>query len=195
MNRNTLLAGALLALPIEALAHAGHEHAAGIWAGLAHPFGGADHVLAMVGVGLLAGLIGGAARWRLPTAFVAAMSLGAVAGLAGLGAGGAIEHAIAASVLVIGLAIAAFRRVAPAFGGALVAGCALVHGIAHGAELPAAAGALGYVAGLVSGTALLHLAGLGMALALSARSKDAERGAWLTGAAMAVASIVLVLGV
>jgi hypothetical protein len=34
-----------------------------------------------------------------------------------------------------------------------------------------------------------------MALALSARSKDAERGAWLTGAAMAVASIVLVLGV
>ena len=195
MNRNTVFAGALLALPTHALAHAGHEHAAGIWAGLAHPFGGADHVLAMVGVGVLAGLIGGAARWRLPAAFVAAMAVGAMAGLAGLGAGGVLEHGIAGSVLVIGLAIAAFRRIGPAMGGALVAACALFHGIAHGAELPAGAGAAAYVAGFVAGTAALHLAGLGIAMALSALREDAARGARITGAAIAVAGLVMVFAV
>jgi urease accessory protein len=195
MNRNTLLAGALLALPTQALAHAGHDHVAGFWAGLAHPVGGADHLLAMIGVGVLAGLIGGASRWRLPAAFVAAMTVGALAGLAGIGVGGPVEHAIAASVLVIGLAIAAFRRVAPAAGAALVAACALVHGIAHGAELPAGAGALAYVAGFVSGTAALHLVGLGIAMALAALRDDAARGARITGAAIALAGIVMVFAV
>lgn len=195
MNRNTMLAGAMLALPTQALAHAGHDHAAGVWAGLAHPFGGADHVLAMVGVGVLAGLIGGASRWRLPAAFIAAMALGALAGLAGLGAGGPVEHAIAASVLVIGLAIAAFRRVSAAAGAVLVAACALVHGLAHGAELPAGAGALAYVAGFVAGTAALHFGGLGIAMALSALRDEQARGARLAGAAIALSGLAMVFAV
>lgn len=195
MNRNTMLAGAMLALPTTALAHAGHDHLGGVWAGLAHPVGGIDHLLAMVGVGVLAGLVGGTARWRLPATFVAAMSIGALAGLAGVGAGASIEPLIAGSVLLVGLAIAGFRRMTPALGGALVAACALAHGLAHGLEIPAGAGVTGYVAGFIAGTALLHVAGLGIALALAARRDGAVQGARLAGGALATAGLVLVLAV
>ena len=44
--------------------------------GLAHPFLGPDHVLAMVAVGLFAGLSGGRARWAYPAAFLAGMATG-----------------------------------------------------------------------------------------------------------------------
>ncbi len=37
---------------------------------------------------------------------------------------------------------------------------ALLHGYAHGVELPAATSALGYCAGFVAATLILHLAGL-----------------------------------
>ena len=42
-----------LILPTAALAHSGHDHGS-VGGGFAHPLGGADHVLAMVALGLLA---------------------------------------------------------------------------------------------------------------------------------------------
>ena len=56
-----LISAALLPLP--ALAHTGVGPVAGFAAGVAHPLGGADHLMAMVAVGLLAGLLGGRAIW------------------------------------------------------------------------------------------------------------------------------------
>ena len=47
---------ALVLLPQAALAHPGHGAAMGPEAGFLHPLLGADHVLAMVAVGLLAAL-------------------------------------------------------------------------------------------------------------------------------------------
>lgn len=174
-----------------AMAHGGHEHVHGFVAGLAHPFGGLDHLLAMVGVGLFAGMLGGASRWRLPLAFVAAMTLGAVAGLAGVGSGAPTEQLIALGVLAIGLAIAFAIRVRPALATALVAACALFHGQAHGAELPAQAGALAYVAGFVLSTVALHAAGLVLAAALRAARNDVG-AARVAGGAIALAGLVLV---
>ena len=40
-----------LILPTAALAHSGHDHGS-VGGGFAHPLGGADHVLAMVALGL-----------------------------------------------------------------------------------------------------------------------------------------------
>jgi urease accessory protein len=175
-----------------AWAHGGHDHVHGFVSGLAHPVGGLDHLLAMIGVGLFAGMLGGASRWRLPLAFVAAMTLGAAAGLAGIGSGAPTEQLIALGVLAIGLAIAFALRVRPALATALVAACALFHGQAHGAELPAQAGALAYVAGFVLSTAALHGVGLVLATALRAAREDL-RAARAAGGAIALAGLVLAL--
>lgn len=181
----TLVSGA-------AWAHGGHDHVHGFVAGLAHPLGGLDHLLAMVGVGLFAGMLGGAARWRLPLAFVAAMALGAVAGIVGIGSGAPVEQAIALGVLAIGLAIAFALRVRPALATALVAACAVFHGQAHGAELPAQADALAYVAGFMLSTAALHAAGLGLAALL--RVRPAMAGATrVAGGAIALAGLVMAI--
>ena len=66
MKRLTLAA---TLLPSAALAHPGHVHDEGqLIHGLAHPVGGADHLLAMVALGLLAAQLGGRAVWALPAA-------------------------------------------------------------------------------------------------------------------------------
>jgi urease accessory protein len=167
------------------LAGAGH----GLAAGFVHPFSGADHVLAMAAVGLWAGLVGGRAILAWPLAFLAVMALGAALGLAGFSLP-AVEAATALSVVVLGLA-AALKAPLPVAAGAAVCGAfALFHGMAHGAELPAAARALTYGIGFMLATALLHAAGIGAALALA-------RPAWLpraAGAAVAATGLALLLG-
>jgi urease accessory protein len=42
----------LACLPLPALAHSGHPEAAGLVAGLLHPLTGADHLLALLAVGI-----------------------------------------------------------------------------------------------------------------------------------------------
>ena len=56
-----------------ALAHPGHGSTASFAAGIAHPFGGLDHIAVMVAVGLWAALKGGRALWLWPAAFVGVM--------------------------------------------------------------------------------------------------------------------------
>ena len=70
-----LAAAALLLSPALALAHPGHGDN-GLVAGISHPLGGIDHLLAMVAVGLWAAQQQGTARWALPCAFVGTMLLG-----------------------------------------------------------------------------------------------------------------------
>lgn len=176
-----------------AMAHGGHDTVHGFAAGLAHPLGGFDHLLAMLGVGLFAGMLGGAARWQLPLAFVGAMALGAFAGMAGLGSGAPTEQLIALSVLAIGLATAFALRLRPMLAVVLVATCAVFHGQAHGAELPSQAGALAYIAGFMASTAALHGAGLGLAVALRVVC-EGNALARVAGGAIALAGLVLVFG-
>jgi hypothetical protein len=60
-----------------AFAHTGHGAAFGFSSGFLHPFGGLDHVLAMIAVGLLAAQLGGRALWLVPGTFVTVMVLAA----------------------------------------------------------------------------------------------------------------------
>jgi len=174
-----LMAGATLSLTAaSAFAHPGHDAAtvgASLFAGLAHPFTGADHLLAMAAVGVWSALAAtpkgqfGASTskldlLRLPLAFVAMMLVGAALGLGGV-ALPAVEPMIAASLLVIGLLVAARARLSALAGMAVVGGFALFHGYAHGAELPATAAALpamlAYVGGFAVSTMTLHVMGIG----------------------------------
>jgi len=152
-------------LPV-AEAHTIGAQGAGLVAGLAHPFIGLDHLLAMIAVGIWAGQLGGLAVWIVPLTFVSVMA--AAAGLGSLGfALPLVEPAIACSVLVLGLLIAGSVRLPTIAGASLVGLFAVFHGYAHGLELPQAASPVLYGIGFVLATSLLH--GLGIGFARSSR--------------------------
>ncbi|MGG5810115.1 HupE/UreJ family protein [Falsiroseomonas sp. CW058] len=185
--RKILVAAALLA-PLPALAHPGGDHLHGLAAGFAHPFGGLDHLAAMVAVGLWAGMAGGRARWMAPAAFLGGMAAGGVLGLTGIGVP-MVEAGILASLVVLGLMVAAAARLPLAAALPLLAGFGLLHGHAHGTE--AAGGAVGYLAAMMAATALLHGAGLLLASPrLASRGRVAQR---LAGGATAAAAAVALL--
>ena len=164
-----------------ALAHPNHA-GDGFTAGLSHPLLGADHLLAMLAVGFWAARFGGLARWGIPAAFVTAMLAGALLGLGGFPWTGD-DATIAASVLVLGLMIAFAMRLPAAAGAALIAGFALFHGHAHFTELPAGAAFAPFAAGMLIATALLHIAGIGLAAGLG------RFGAWLPRACGALTAL------
>jgi len=149
----------LLAGAGAAVAHPGHGE--GAFAGLTHPLG-PDHLLAMVAVGLWsAAVLAPAQRLRGPAAFLVAMIIGAALGAAAP-VPAFVEGGIAVSVALFGLLIVAPRLLPASAGLVLVAAAGALHGLAHGAELPAGGGFAAYAFGFVTTTALLHAAGLGL---------------------------------
>ena len=173
-----------------AIAHTGAEHALSFASGFRHPFTGLDHMLAMVAVGLWAGLNGGRALWVWPVAFVGVMVLGGALGISGF-AVPMVEAGILASVVVLGLLVLAAARLPVAAGALLVAVFALLHGHAHGAELPGEAAAMSYAAGFAIATAILHAIGIGVPrMAANANGRLLVRGA---GALVAAAGVALAL--
>jgi urease accessory protein len=173
---------------VPALAHTGLEHAVSFAAGFKHPWTGLDHMLAMVAVGLWAGLNGGRALWVWPAAFVGVMIAGGALGIADVQVP-LVEPGILASIVILGLLVLTMARVPVAAGAVLVALFALLHGHAHGAELPAEASAATYAAGFAIATALLHAIGLGIAhIARGDGGRLLVRGA---GALVAVAGVAL----
>ncbi len=191
MSRKTFWSmPALLAAATPASAHTGHELGFGFGAGFGHPFGGLDHVLAMVAVGLLAAQLGGRAVWALPLSFLSMMAAGGGLGLAGY-ALPLREVVIALSTVAFGAAVA-FRLGLPVTVATVLAGAfALFHGQAHGAEIPANVTPFGYGAGFVAGTAFLHGAGLALGMGLGRFS--APRLVQATGSGVALAGLVLLL--
>lgn len=169
-----------------ASAHTGHGTES-LFQGLAHPLG-LDHLLAMVAVGVWsAAAFDGARRWIAPLTFLAAMTAAALLAMAGLSLP-FVEHGIALSVLMFGAMLAFAKRVPAAPGLALVTAAAALHGLAHGAELPAGASVAGYALGFLATTAALHAGGVGLGVALR------ERGAWIWrsgGALLGLAGVVL----
>ena len=159
--RLAISAVALAVAAIEpAFAPVGSGPHASFLAGIAHPFSGLDHMLAMLAVGLWAAMLGGRAVWAVPASFVATMIAGFGLALAGISLP-FVEPAILASVMVLGLLVAASVRVPVAGGPALVAVFALFHGQAHGSELGLADRAP-YLLGFAAATILLHGAGLAL---------------------------------
>jgi urease accessory protein len=190
-----VLALLLAALPLAASAHtgvdAGLHH--GLAAGFLHPLAGADHLAAMVAVGLWSAL---AARrawpdllWA-PLGFASMLLAGALAGLAGVQLP-AVEPMIAASLLVLGLLVATQRRLPPLAAAALVGAFAVFHGVAHGQELAGESGAALALAGMLAATVLLHAAGIAAGWALRHGHRWLPR---LAGAAVALFGVALLGG-
>ena len=168
MKKLALSAGlTLLAAP--ALAHSGHGDTSGLMAGLSHPLFGPDHLLAMLAVGLWSGFVLPNRFWAGAATFLAAMAAGAAISWAGIGYP-MVEPVILASVVVFGLLVVASKPGQAQ--GLTLASLAMIglfasaHGHAHASE--ASGNALGYLAGFLTATAGLHLAGIAVARAVAA---------------------------
>ncbi|WP_201835796.1 HupE/UreJ family protein [Microvirga zambiensis] len=168
----SILVAMLAASP--ALAHTGIGSSASFFDGVAHPFTGADHLLAMIAVGLWARLLGPRALALLPISFLAAMLAGALAAMTGL-ALPLVETGILISIPVLWAAIA-FRIKPPmAIASALCAAFAFAHGFVHGAELREGASPILYSVGFLSATGLLIFCGARVALWVLSRTEAAKR--------------------
>jgi urease accessory protein len=171
-----------------AQAHSDQASTGGFMAGYLHPLTGLDHLLAMVAVGIWGATLGAPLIWALPVAFPFMMLVGGVLAIFGVPVP-FVELGVAISVLVLGTAIALRWRAPIAVAIAIVAAFGLLHGYAHGAELPGSAAPAAYAAGFVVSTGLLHLAGIsfgtldkttyGPQLLRTAGALIALVGAWL----------------
>ena len=193
-HKGRLAAAALLmGLAGAAQAHTGHgTHS--LMEGLAHPFG-LDHLLAMLAVGVwsVSALPQGKAWWG-PATFLLALVASAALGAAGVSVP-YLEQTIALSVVLFGAMLVLASRAAPALpvavGLGLIAAASSLHGLAHGAETPAT-GFAGYAAGFMLTTAVLHIGGVGIGLAIR-RWMGQRSGAVLGGLAAALGAAGLVL--
>jgi urease accessory protein len=177
--------------PTTASAHIGNGGGHGFVHGFLHPLGGADHVLAMVAVGLLAWQLGGRALWLLPATFMAVMALGGMLAFAGAALPG-IEPGIAASVIVLGALVALGVKAPVAIAAAIAGMFAIFHGHAHGSEFPDGAAAAAYASGFLSATALLHVGGVGLGERLGRMSEASGLALHrLGGAGVALAGVAL----
>jgi urease accessory protein len=172
-------AAALASLALPALAHDGHPHG-GFLAGLMHPVGGADHLIATVGLGLVAGGLAarGAARVDPGAGATARAGWGAALGLVAGGlwstfagslpglpapSGGMVEHAVAIGLLAMALALLSIERIGAPGLAVLAALVALPHGWLHAAEGTGGA----FFAGLALASVALYGAGARMGSAVA----------------------------
>ncbi len=195
IKRLAAAATLLAASAAPAFAHLDPAEHGSFLAGVSHPLFGADHILAMVAVGLWAALLSQnehrRALWLVPTAFVGTMCLGFAAALSALPLP-FVEPVILASVVVIGLLAAVGLGVPASLAMVMVGFFAFFHGHAHGGEL-GSAGALSFGAGFALATAALHAAGitLGLGLGRMFGGKAGHLAARLAGGAAALGGLWL----
>lgn len=167
---------ALISAATVASAHPGHG-VFSLSAGLSHPLG-LDHLLAMVAVGVWSSMaLPSAQRWQGPATFLSAMSIGALLGAAGLVLP-LTEAGIALSVALFGAMLLAGTRLPQRAGLLLIAAAAALHGLAHGAELPAGASFAAYALGFLGSTTVLHIAGLSLGDAVQKLRRSAQPAVW-----------------
>lgn len=153
MKKIAAVAAALALTSTAAFAHTGAgAHSHGFLSGFAHPFTGLDHLLAMLAVGAWS-VRQPNAKW-LPATFIGMLLVGVATGAAGITVPG-LETGIALTVALMGVLLAVAVRLPAAASAVMVGAFALLHGNAHGHELPQAVSA----AGLLIASSLLVYGG------------------------------------
>ena len=136
------------------------EHASSFASGLIHPLHGADHLVAMLAVGVWGAIAGGRAVRVWPIAFVAMMLVGFATAVSGI-AVPIVEPVVWLSVVVLGLLVALAVNAPVWFGAAIIGLFAFFHGHVHGTDA-ATSSLIAYASGLAITTGVLHAAGIGL---------------------------------
>lgn len=158
--------------------------------GFNHPVLGFDHLLAMLSVGILSAQIGGKAIWNVPITFVIVMLFGGILGVYRVDLV-SVELGIVCSILALGIAIAASKKLPYFIAMMFVGFFAIFHGHAHGTEMPSLAEPVLYALGFVVGTAIIHIAGVMIGL-LAKKFKDGQQLLRYLGASIAGIGFYLV---
>ena len=187
------LVGLLLVVLLPCAAHAHADgNDSGLYSGLMHPVFGLDHLLAMISVGVVSVQLGGNNIWRIPIAFVGAMTIGGVLGIWRL----TLLHTevgIATSVLVLGIGIVvAHRHMSPWPITGLVLLFGACHGYGHGLEIPKSASPALYTLGFMISTSVLHIFGVVIG-EVATMQQRLQRGLRFTGAVVAASGAVFLL--
>lgn len=165
---------------------------ASLQAGALHPLLGLDHLLALVGMGMLYKssasieirkpmLSGGNPIKYASLLFVPVMLLAAILGLHGAGLP-ELETGITLSLIVLGALLMQNARIPSGIKIPLVLGFAAYHGLAHGLEMPHAAQPTLYLLGMVLTSALLQALGAKLQdilLGFKTRQPESKAGAVL----------------
>ena len=165
----TLLFSSILVFSLPAYSHT-FTGMVGFYDGLSHPVLGIDHFLAMVSVGVVSAQIGGRAIWTIPATFVLMMIVGGIVGMLvevfffdlEEPVFVVVEYGIVFSVILLGLAIAIEKKISTNIIMIFICFFGLCHGLAHGMEMPWAVNPILFALGFASGTATLHLFGVGI---------------------------------
>ncbi len=156
---NTTFTCLLLLVPDLANAHETHANGNGFMIGLSHPVLGLDHLLAMISVGVVSAVMGGTSIWLVPLVFITNMLIGGLLGGYAIPVPG-IEYGIIFSVIALGAVLAIDKQIPSVIVMLLVGYFGLMHGHAHGSEMPEMTNPLLYGTGFVMGTVGLHLFGV-----------------------------------
>jgi len=174
MKKSAIAALYILAAGISpAFAHLNPNDHGSLASGFSHPLFGADHILAMLVVGLWAWQIGGKALWAIPCTFVGTMIVGFALALGGIQLP-FVEPAILASIVALGLLVALAIQTPVKIGAVVVGLFALFHGYAHGGEIGSAS-QISFAIGFAMATALLHAMGVCVGFALGGLFGDKNR--------------------
>jgi urease accessory protein len=152
-----------------AYAHTGSHEVSGFISGLTHPFLGLDHLLVMFGVGLWASRLNKQQAAITVINFLLFMLIGAVLALLNVDIQG-VEYGILASVLITGGLLLSLKQFSLLLMNSLFASFALMHGFAHGLEMPIASEPALYGLGFLTATLILQLTGLSVGKLLKSQA-------------------------
>lgn len=152
----------LLSLSAFAFGHTTFLQNSGFGSGFLHPMSGLDHVLAMVGVGMVA-FFAAKKGYLLLVAFIAAMLISAILGFLGVMIP-FVEEGILISIAVVFALIGFAKKISLGAILSVVAFFGLFHGFAHGAEFQSGS-FVAYMSGFTLSTLFLHLSGIALAYA------------------------------
>ena len=195
----TLLFSSILVFSLPAYSHT-FTGMVGFYDGLSHPVLGIDHFLAMVSVGVVSAQIGGRAIWTIPATFVLMMIVGGIIGMLvevfffnlEEPVFVVVEYGIVFSVILLGLAIAIEKKISTNIIMIFICFFGLCHGLAHGMEMPWAVNPILFALGFASGTATLHLFGVGIG-SLAIKTKFSSIVLRVVGVACAVFGFSLLI--
>jgi len=144
-------------LPVDA--HTGVSSVNDLMDGLMHPLIGADHLLVMIAMGLLAVKQGGHSLWLIPLSFLAFMIMGAELQQFGFFLDAA-EVWVTLTVLASGWIVWRNDRLSPVLAVSATVIFAVFHGFVHTSELTDNANLVPYALGFLMTTTFLILVGL-----------------------------------
>ena len=154
----------ILSLSAIAFGHTDVLESGGFGSGFLHPVSGLDHVLAMVGVGMVA-FFAAKKGYLLLFAFMGAMIISAAFGFKGIEIP-FVEEGILLSIAVVFALIGFANKISINTIVSVVAFFGMFHAFALGAEFTSGSFA-GYMLGFSLSTLFLHLTGIALAYAYS----------------------------